>query len=367
VKKNKINEIIITMVNKKYELLKNNNDKSKNKNKNKIKKKEINEIIFKTNNNNYPKKKKKKENDKIKFYTKNNPFKTNKNKFKKLNSGQNLLLKKNIRLSNESFIAKNGEKDISNKKISFAGTSEKRNIKISKRNNIKETYNDQELNTMSYKDALKYDKRTYFQYYFSLLKRKQLLLFTFWPNNDYNLFFIKIDLFLISFSLYFTINGFFFDDKTMNKIYSTNGNYSILLQINQILLSSIISVFLNVILKLLALSEKDILNLKKISEYNEAKKKSKKVIKYLKIKFIIFFALSIIFLFFFWYFIACFCGIFVNTQILLIKDTFTSFAISMIYPFGINLIPGILRIIALRDNKGAKDIFYKISLIIALI
>ena len=365
VKKNKINEIIINMVNKKYELFKNNDKKSKNKNKNKINKNEINEIILKANNNNFTKSKKKKENYKIKFFTNNNPPKTNKNKFKKLNGGK--LLKKNIRLSNESFIAKNGEKDIPSKKISFVGASEKRNIKINKRKNIKETYNDQELNTMSYKDALKYDKRTYFQYYFSLLKRKQLLLFTFWPNNDYNLFFIKIDLFLITFSLYFTINGFFFDDKTMNKIYSTNGNYSILLQINQILLSSIISIFLNVILKLLALSEKDILNLKKISEYNEAKKKSKKVINYLKFKFFIFFALSIIILFFFWYFIACFCGIFVNTQMLLIKDTFTSFAISMIYPFGINLIPGILRIIALRDNRRSKNILYKISMIIALI
>ena len=369
VKKNEINNIIINLVNKKYELFKNNNDKLKNKNKNKINKKEINKINFKTNNNNNSKKKNIKESDKIKFFTKNNPPKTNKkkNKTKIPNTGQILQLKKNVRLSNESFIAKNGEKDISGKKISFSGMSEKRNIKISKRKNIIETYNDQELNTMSYKDALKNDKRTYFQYYFSLLKRKQLLLFTFWPNNDYNLFFIKIDLFLISFSLYFTINGFFFDDKTMNKIYSTNGNYSILLQINQILLSSIISVFFNVILKLLALSEKDILSLKKISEYNEARKKSKNVIKYLKLKFIIFFTLSTLILFFFWYFIACFCGIFVNTQILLIKDTFTSFAISMIYPFIINLIPGILRIIALRDNKGTKNIIYKISMILALI
>ena len=39
-------------------------------------------------------------------------------------------------------------------------------------NNIinKINYNDYELNNLSYKEALKIDKRTYFQYYFSLLK-----------------------------------------------------------------------------------------------------------------------------------------------------------------------------------------------------
>ena len=72
--------------------------------------------------------------------------------------------------------------------------------------------NDEELNSLDYDIAILIDKRTYFQYYWSLLKKKQLILFTFIPSNDYNLFSIKICLFLLSFSLYFTINGFFFSD-----------------------------------------------------------------------------------------------------------------------------------------------------------
>ena len=35
-------------------------------------------------------------------------------------------------------------------------------------------YNDSELSSLSYKDALRNDKRTFSQYYCSLLKRKQL-------------------------------------------------------------------------------------------------------------------------------------------------------------------------------------------------
>ena len=79
--------------------------------------------------------------------------------------------------------------------------------------------NDCELNDLSYQLALIYDKRTYLQYYCSLLKKKNLILFVFTPANDYNLITLKVSLFLLSFSLYFTINCFFFTDNTMHKFY----------------------------------------------------------------------------------------------------------------------------------------------------
>ena len=58
--------------------------------------------------------------------------------------------------------------------------------------------NDFELNTLQYQDALKLDKRTYFQYYWSLLKIGHLLLFSFLPNTDYNSMILKICLFFFS-------------------------------------------------------------------------------------------------------------------------------------------------------------------------
>ena len=69
--------------------------------------------------------------------------------------------------------------------------------------------NDEEINNLEYELAIIIDKRTYLQYYYSLLKKKHLILFSFLPSNDYNLKAIKISLLLLSFSLYFTINGFF--------------------------------------------------------------------------------------------------------------------------------------------------------------
>ena len=227
--------------------------------------------------------------------------------------------------------------------------------------------NDQELNTLEYEIALIYDKRTYFQYYWSLLKKKHLILFTFIPTNDYNLLTLKISLFLLSFSLYFTINGFFFSDETMHKIHEDNGAFDIIYQIPQILYSSIVSAIINMILKLLSLSEKNILTLKQQNNINKCIKYSKAMQRYVIIKFSLFFLLSISLLLFFWYFISCFCGVYTNTQNILIKDTLYSFALSMIYPIGLSLLPGFFRIPALRNKRGNKKCLYKFSGLIALI
>ena len=135
-------------------------------------------------------------------------------------------------------------------------------LNLEKKNRNYSDLNDEEMNTLEYELAIIYDKRTYFQYYWSLLKKKQLILFTFIPANDYNLFSLKLSLFLLSFSLYFTINAFFFSDDTMHKIHEDNGDSNFFYRIPQILYSSIISSIINIILKLLSLSEKNILTIK---------------------------------------------------------------------------------------------------------
>ena len=159
---------------------------------------------------------------------------------------------------------------------------------------------------------------------------------------------------------------FFFTDESMHNVYKYNGAFKFIYQIPQILYSTIVSAFINLILKKLSLSENNILEIKRESDEKKAKKKSRTIENCLKIKFIIFFSLSILFMFFFWYFITCFCSVYKNTQLILIKDTMISFGISMLYPLGFNLIPGMLRIPALR-SKTDRKLLYKISLIIALI
>ena len=280
--------------------------------------------------------------------TKNNLLEFNKTRI-----NINKKLKNNQKYNN--LLTKSKNKILTSKSKIFTEKNEIKNL------------NDEELNNLEYEKAIVFDKRTYFQYYFSLLKKKQLIAFAFYPANDYNLISVKVSLLLISFSLYFTINGFFFSDETMNKINEDKGVYNILFQIPQILYSTIISAIINMILKKLSLSEQQILLLKSEKNFLAAQNKSKNIKTCLKIKLSIFFLLSFILMVFFWYFISCFCAVYNNTQKILIKDTLLSFTLSMLYPFGLNLMPGIFRIPAIKAIKKDKKCLYKISRIIALI
>ena len=223
------------------------------------------------------------------------------------------------------------------------------------------------MNSLKYEKAIELDKRTYCKYYLSLLFKKQLILFCFFPSNDYNVMSLKITLFLVSFSLYLTINGFFFNDKTMHKIYKDNGVFNIIFQIPQILYSSIITSVINIILKNLSLSEKEILKIKQEKSIKNTVNISKNIEKCIKIKFIIFFLFSLILMLFFWYFISCFCAVYNNTQTILFKDTILSFGLSMLYPFGLCLLPGLARMPSLRAEKKDKKCLYCFSQILALI
>ena len=95
-----------------------------------------------------------------------------------------------------------------------------------------------------------------------------------------------------------------------------------------------------------------------------AKEKAKNFKKELNITLIIFLALSSLLMLFCWYFISCFCAVYKNTQIHLIKDTVISFGFSMITPFGIYILPGIFRLCALNAKKKDKEYMFKFSKIL---
>ena len=118
---------------------------------------------------------------------------------------------------------------------------------------------------------------------------------------------------------------------------------------------------------MLALSQGLILDFKQKKEKKDLVKREKALDDKLKIKFVLYYLLSTILLLFFWYYISMFCAIYVNTQLHLIKDTLISFGLSLFYPFGINLIPGIFRIPSLSNQKNQRSYLYNLSKIIQMI
>ena len=143
----------------------------------------------------------------------------------------------------------------------------------------------------------------------------------------------------------------------MHRIYESKGEFDFIYQLPKTIYSSVISIIFNTLLNKLALSNDSILDFKRDKEIKFISERKRKLISKLSIKFIIYFILSPLFLAIFWYYISMFCAIYRNTQLHLIKDTLISFALSLIYPFAIYLLPGWFRIPSLSDKKKEEIIF----------
>ena len=107
----------------------------------------------------------------------------------------------------------------------------------------------------------------------------------------------------------------------------------------------------------MALSNNAIIDFKENKTKEDVYKRKKNLVKKLKVKFILFFIIGFIFLLCFWYYIAMFGAIYKNTQIHLLKDTLISFGLSLIYPFAVNILPGLFRIPALSEPKKIRNTY----------
>ena len=202
---------------------------------------------------------------------------------------------------------------------------------------------DEELNNLDYKKAIIKDRRKFNQYYWSLLKKNHLMLFTFFPSNDYNnIRIIKISFFILSLSLYMPINAFFLSDSIIIKIYKNNGEFILANQIKQIIFSTLVLIIINIFISIF---------LKRSSSFLKK----------------IFLILGFLLMIFFWYFISTFCIIYSAAQKILIINSSISFVFSMITPFLYELIPGLCRILSLKATNHYCEFMYNLSRILAVI
>ena len=217
-----------------------------------------------------------------------------------------------------------------------------------------------ELNDLPFKDALIKDKRNCIQYYISLLKTKHSVFYIFY-TKDYNSKIIKVSIQIFDLATLISVNALFFNDETMHKIYVDKGSFDFIYQLPQIIYSTIISFALNTVNQLLGLTEENILKFKNERlPLRNLNQKYNKLIKILRIKFIFFYIFNILFLSVFLFYVSCFCGIYRNTQIHLLKDSLYSFISSLLTPFCIYLLPGVCRILALKQKSKILYMFSKL-------
>ena len=292
-------------------------------------------------NNNRFNKNKQSKNKKINFHGRNNRKKLsqNKNKYTKSNSN------KFLNLSTKKHLNKN-----------------KKNLYLSKKV-VLNHYNDKEMNSFDFSEAKAKDKRSYCQFYLSLLRTQHILIFTFCQFHDYNFQPIKIYLFFLTFAINYLISAMFYSESTMHKVYIDKGAFDFTYQLPIMFYSFLISTLLNYILNILGLYEQNIISFKKDKNKNL---NPKKILSHIRFKIALFFIITYILLFLLWIYLGCFCAVYRNTQIHLLLEVSSSFGISFIAPFFIYLLPGLFRIPSLK-SKNNRPLMYKFSKLLQLL
>ena len=223
-------------------------------------------------------------------------------------------------------------------------------------------YNNEEMNSADFEVASGKDKRTFIQYYWSLLKLKQLCIFTFYTNTDHNLRYVKIALFTLFLSFYFAFTALFFNDSIMRSIYTYKGNTDAAVHVTNIILSSFCTLIMSFIVRFVSLSERDIMSIKRQKDADDIISVAERTKIKLKIKIIILFIISGLLIGLCWYYVSAFCAVFKNSQGNYFINTFVAFIVCNIWPCVTSLIAPIFR---LRSFSTNSKWMYKFSQIIA--
>ena len=320
----------------------------------------------------------------------------NKNENKKSKKNKGLILSNNTKKEN-LFKTKKGKENILNlptQEISSNHKNKKSNKKENSNNYINlnlisinlNNLNEDKfsssttnyiLNSYTFDEAIKKDKRQLLQIIYIYLLAKQAVFHAFLYKSPLELFPLRLSLLLFIFSSDLALNAFFYFDDKISEKYRNSKNifvFALTKNITIILLSTFIGfIFLTLFTKL-SNSTNDIRDvfrkeeekLKKNKKYivtdkrkKEIQQKIKEIIKNYNIKIIILTIIETILLFLFWYYVTAFCHVYSSTQTSWLLDSILSILFRVIIDFILCLFFGKIYRIAIDSNIYC---IYKVSL-----
>ena len=270
-------------------------------------------------------------------------------------------------------------------------------------------FTEQELNSMDLNQSLNYDKRGFFQIYFSFINVKQPLfyLFNYYTKNKSDNFQIKFNslriiIFCYEIMIYLFLYSIFFGSKSITKIFLGTFNFGkkcalgLILSPFCMIIKSVMHYFIYnpmnkriVIVKLKCYSyfalEKNKVNYDEqegvipinnnnpmiVQNYENSNDKIEgketrqrdqlnnefivyvqELIDFFKKKFFLFFGASIPVMFFEWCVVSSFCSVYKNSQIEFFASILVGYLFANIYAFIYCFIPTALRYYALKKNSS---------------
>jgi hypothetical protein len=284
------------------------------------------------------------------------------NKYSNIKSSDNKTI-----LNNNANPPKNGEEGKKDRtKIKDAGiqATSARNVSNRKYSGkIDFSKEDDYINFADYNEVKGKDKRSFLQTYWSYLKFKQSIIFTFYTDSIGILRSSKIVLFISFVAFYMAFTALFFNDSIMRKLYIYKGNTNAAVHVPNIILSSLCSFIASIIVRFVCLGERDIINIVKEKDKEKRQKLYDNALVKAKVKLYVLYGISAIIVGLCWYYVSAFCAVFKNSQGHYLINTLVSFIVCNLWPVLTSFICTIMRRKALEIQSSK---LYKASKIVSI-
>ena len=210
----------------------------------------------------------------------------------------------------------------------YNDTQDTLNNEAKKLRNFFKEYLEISPDDMEFDDAIKKDNRSFCKYFFDNIKEKQMIPNTFIASDPIKKRSIKIILFNINLLLYIVINGLFFSEVYISKLYNIKEKdekfFSFLPRsIERLLYATIVSVIIGYLVDCFFIEEKKIIGIFKRERENRdmIKEKIIELIKEIKRRYISFIILIFILSLAFLYYLLCFNYVYPKSQMEWIKSS----------------------------------------------
>jgi len=212
-----------------------------------------------------------------------------------------------------------------------------------------EEYLKPDLDDLEYDDAIKFDKRTFCEFFSERLSEKQITMNTFYHKENIKPMSIKIILLLLNIDLYFVINGFFFNEAYLSAIFNSNEEEHffsyITRQFSNFVYATLVGVIIGAIIDCIFIEESKVKRIFLREKENPVELRYKISITTTRIKkrYIIFIILCFFISIISWYYVSCFNNVYPGIKMEWIKSSITIIIAMQILSILVILLEAVVR------------------------
>jgi len=206
-----------------------------------------------------------------------------------------------------------------------------------------------DVDDMDYDDAIKNDQRSFCNYFCDKLKEKQIIMDTFFSKDILRPISIKVILLLLKIDLYFVVNGLFYNEEYISKLFHSNEEEKFFSffprSISRFIYTTLVGVIVGIIIDFLFVEEKRVkrIFIRDKDDSLELKYEISVICKTLKERYSVFISICIFITIISWYYICCFNSVYPNVKMEWIKSSIVIMIIMQILSIFSILLESILR------------------------